>query len=312
MSTEPRWRLGYRPALDGLRGIAILLVLLCHSAIPYLGTLGPAGVTVFFTLSGYLITAILLQETSLGAFYWRRALRLLPALLVVVTFAVAAGVATRDDGLAALSYGYNWYRIAGYGQQGLEHAWSLSIEEQFYLVWPMIVLALRCKPRWLLSLTLSAIILVILWRGSLWLQGASTTRLYNGTDTRLDGLLVGAALAIQLSLEPAKAKASRFVILALIAVIGIGLLRYAIVVHVVGPALISTLTATVIATPPTTVATGCPTALWPYSVNAPTASISGTILLCGDWKNRWDSSGMSPHPRCWCSPPALPGCRGGT
>lgn len=147
------WRLGRRPALDGIRGLAILAVLLAHFDNPYTNPLtgaGAIGVTVFFTLSGFLITALMLDEYArsdrvrFGAFYRRRALRLLPALLVVLAFVVAVeavGAPTGVSpgmGLAVLFYYSNFWQLAHPGLNGLSQTWSLSIEEHFYLVWPVL------------------------------------------------------------------------------------------------------------------------------------------------------------------------------
>ena len=154
-----------KPALDGLRGIAVAAVVVNHlrpNALPG----GWLGVDVFFVLSGYLITSLLLTERTatgridLGRFYSRRARRLLPALfLVLVGVTVAARLAPdapgfndlRYDGLSALAYVANWHFIASGAKyfnaltpSPLQHLWSLSIEEQFYLAWPIaLVLVLR-------------------------------------------------------------------------------------------------------------------------------------------------------------------------
>jgi peptidoglycan/LPS O-acetylase OafA/YrhL len=149
------WRLGHRPALDGLRGVAIVLVLCAHFDNPWvqsLSGLGKVGVTVFFTLSGFLITALLLEEydrlgrVSLRAFYRRRARRLLPALIVVLLFVVAVQAAGRTLGVSrgmwfsVLLYSSNWWQLSHPSQNGLATMWSLAIEEQFYLVWPAVFL----------------------------------------------------------------------------------------------------------------------------------------------------------------------------
>src|SRR5262249_30013999 len=140
---------GYQPSLDGMRAVAIGLVLANHTGFFHAGRL---GVDVFFVLSGYLITAILLREFSttdrinLKKFYVRRALRLLPALflfLIVVNLASAyfqtsrEAAAVRMDSIAGLFYFANWRRAFGHDMGILGHLWSLSIEEQFYLLWPI-------------------------------------------------------------------------------------------------------------------------------------------------------------------------------
>lgn len=162
MHSGRTWRLGHRPALDGLRGVAILLVLAAHFdnriGNPVDGA-GTIGVTLFFTLSGFLITSLLLEEVasrgrvSLAAFYRRRAARLLPALFVLLGFAAANQFLWRPIGLSvdrivsvALYYSNYWQIHAGPDVpfDALSHTWSLAIEEQFYLVWPaLLILALR-------------------------------------------------------------------------------------------------------------------------------------------------------------------------
>jgi peptidoglycan/LPS O-acetylase OafA/YrhL len=179
---------------------------------------GYLGVDVFFVLSGFLITALLLSERdtngriSLARFYARRALRLLPALLAVlgalwlfttVTVVGDSAHRVRGDGLAALFYFANWRAAFGHapflGFMG--HAWSLSIEEQFYAVWPVLVvgaLALRGGRRSLVFvLALAGAIVPPLLRLAWWDDSAATmARLYYGLDTRADALFVGAVLAV--------------------------------------------------------------------------------------------------------------------
>jgi peptidoglycan/LPS O-acetylase OafA/YrhL len=212
------------PALDGLRGVAVVGVLAFH-----LGHLegGYLGVDLFFVLSGYLITSLLLAEhtdtgrISLPAFWARRARRLLPALFVVLA-AVAvyawtdpAGLvasALRADALATIAYVANWHEIAGdagywdlFSQPSLlDHTWSLAIEEQLYIVWPLVVVvALRFGRRALLATSLavaaaSALAMIVL-HGA----GDDTARTYFGTDTRAAAVLVGAALACWRGRRPA-------------------------------------------------------------------------------------------------------------
>ncbi|HEY0070789.1 MAG TPA: acyltransferase, partial [Chloroflexia bacterium] len=155
----PGGRLPYLPGLDGLRAIAVAGVLLYHAGMLWLPG-GFLGVEVFFVISGYLITSLLLSEwqrhgrTNLPAFWLRRARRLLPALFLVIavtlTFSVlflpeeVAGL--REDALAATGYVTNWYLV--FNQQSyfetmgrpslLQHLWSLAVEEQFYLLWPLL------------------------------------------------------------------------------------------------------------------------------------------------------------------------------
>ena len=140
---------GYEPSLDGVRAIAVLLVMVGHLGLVYAGGL---GVDIFFVLSGYLITAILVSEfsatgqISLKKFYARRALRILPAVILLllalnifVTISQPSDQAAtlRWDSLGALFYVANWLRAFGRDLGILGHLWSLSIEEQFYLLWPV-------------------------------------------------------------------------------------------------------------------------------------------------------------------------------
>ncbi len=166
---DPKTRLGYRPALDGLRAIAVLAVMMGH-AISSVAPGGFSGVRLFFVLSGFLITTLLVEEWSdrsnvrLGAFYMRRALRLLPALfflLIVYVIAVAVlegGTAVghlQSNVITIALYVANWkFVFQGHGGD-LGHLWSLSVEEQFYFVWPIgLVLMLRyLRPRTMLIVT---------------------------------------------------------------------------------------------------------------------------------------------------------------
>jgi len=222
----------YWPALDGMRGVAVLLVVAYHGERALAPRGGAIGVTMFFTLSGFLITTLLLREREasghirLGRFYWRRALRLLPALvtLVAATSAYAAVTGeferTLEAALPVLLYVGNWVRTLrdSEGLGLLEHTWSLSVEEQFYLVWPLAVLgaaALVSKARQaeaVLVLAVGGSLLSLWWRLQLWDPDAgrwSAARLYNGTDAVADQLLVGAALAAALALWDRRATQAR-------------------------------------------------------------------------------------------------------
>ncbi len=222
VGTEPSDR-RYWPALDGMRGVAVLLVLAYHGERSLAPRGGAIGVTMFFTLSGFLITTLLLRErektgrVSLPRFYWRRALRLLPALVVLV--AVTSGYAwvtgnqerTLDAALPVLLYVGNWMRTLrdSEGLGLLEHTWSLSVEEQFYLVWPLALLAAAAvvakarQAEAVLALAVGGSLLSLWWRLQLWDVDEprwSAARLYNGTDAVADQLLVGAALAAGLAI----------------------------------------------------------------------------------------------------------------
>ncbi len=213
------------PGLDGLRTLAIgVVVWHNYGAIPGLSSLpalnqlraGYIGVTLFFVISGFLITTVLLRGATgaspmrLRTFYARRAYRLLPALGVtlVILWLIAwlkPSVAshTVPASLAVLLYVHNlvWLRHPGppYGGDGWGHLWSLSVEEQYYLVWPVVVRAARRMPaRRFVGVLVAAILAVNIWRFVLWIRGASEQRLYLATDTRMDALLIGAAVACAL------------------------------------------------------------------------------------------------------------------
>lgn len=201
------WRLGHRPALDGLRGIAILLVMAAHAEVPGFAGGGWVGVTLFFVLSGFLITSLLVEEVgssghlSFARFYARRGLRLLPALAALILFwtlidtADGAGSPIRDA-LAATFYVANFFRAAGIQIGPLNHTWSLAIEEQFYLTWPLVLLLVWRLGGWRPALAICAGLgaLVIAWRFAL--ADAPVYRAEFGTDTRADAILFGCALAL--------------------------------------------------------------------------------------------------------------------
>ncbi len=222
---------GFVPALDGLRAIAVFGVMLYHGGAPAMAG-GFLGVNVFFVLSGFLITSLLLGEWAkrltirLGQFWARRARRLLPALLVMllgvaiyakVFVSPGAFANLRLDTLSSLFYVANWHFIfagANYfnltGQPSpLSHMWSLAIEEQFYIVWPPVVLVLlrlgeRLRPSrrlWpVLGVALAGALASAVDMRLSYFHGASITRLYEGTDTRSQDILVGAVLAIALAM----------------------------------------------------------------------------------------------------------------
>ena len=205
----------HRPELDGLRGIAILIVLGAHTGVPgFADGGGGAGVTLFFVLSGYLITSLLLAEKArtgrvdLRAFYIRRALRLFPALaavLVVVAIIAAAGLMpqTAREGvdyrvvvLGVIFYVVNWVAVAGQSIGMLGHAWSLAVEEQFYILWPTLLLfGLRFGRTRLVLVILLLAFLDTPYRLLLDLNGGSM-HVFVGTDSRGDALLLGCVLAL--------------------------------------------------------------------------------------------------------------------
>jgi peptidoglycan/LPS O-acetylase OafA/YrhL len=230
-------RLGYRPALDGVRGIAILLVIAWHAYNSPSG--GFLGVDLFFVLSGFLITSLLLQEwdlrggISLPHFYFRRALRLLPALVVVVACYVLLSVARYVHGTHTASDGselrdalegafFGALYISNIVQAtshllpaGIGHLWSLATEEQFYLLWPLALYgALRCGARSRgLALGLGGVIaLLFIHRLELVLRGAPQKRLYFGPDNTFDVILIGCLAGIWFSYGLPRAVAHRSVL----------------------------------------------------------------------------------------------------
>ena len=208
----PESRLGYRPELDGLRGIAILLVMAFHLGGWPRG--GELGVDLFFVLSGFLITTLLLEEwdargsVSLRQFYLRRYFRLFPALAVFIAFFVITVILFANDAVQmrltgavfGLTYTSNWVMAFNlpYPEWEIPHLWTLGIEEQFYLLWPP-VLVVFLRRRWgarqTMWLLFGIIVAVLAWRSYLYLQGADLSRLKFATDTRIDQLLVGCLAA---------------------------------------------------------------------------------------------------------------------
>lgn len=211
-------RLGYLPGLDGLRALAVLGVLFYHADMVWLPG-GFLGVEVFFVVSGYLITSLLLAEQeshnkiNLKNFWQRRARRLLPALFAMilgvlvymVLFLPDEVASIRGDVIAAFTYITNWYLIAAQksyfetiGRPSLlQHLWSLAVEEQFYLLWPLIFVFLltKLKTRGAMLVLMLGATLSALWMGVLYHPDTDPSRVYYGTDTRAFGLLIGAALA---------------------------------------------------------------------------------------------------------------------
>ena len=218
-------RLAYLPALDGVRACAVVAVMMFHGGIPHMDG-GFMGVDAFFVLSGFLITSLLVGEwrqtltIKLGAFWARRARRLLPALLLMMLFvAFFASVivpkgtygALRLDALSTLLYVSNWHFIlvnSNYfnetaASSPLLHTWSLAVEEQFYVIWPLVVLGVMHftrSLRALFALCCAAAIASATWMYLLYDGGLNTNRAYLGTDTRSQCLFIGCALAVGLVL----------------------------------------------------------------------------------------------------------------
>jgi peptidoglycan/LPS O-acetylase OafA/YrhL len=216
-------------SLDGLRAVALLIIMGYHFGVGWLQG-GFFSLDIFYVLSGYLITGLLLSEyrkrgaIKLSAFWLRRARRLLPALLIVlvavtlmVRFAEPQGLYPdfRMSALSALFYFSNWWQIAASGNyfvatgpvSPLTHTWSLAVEEQFYLIWPLVVLAVMHLSRRfarglrvLLVVSVVGVVASATEMALLYNPARNTTRLYFGTDTHAQSILVGAVLACVLTM----------------------------------------------------------------------------------------------------------------
>ena len=208
----------YLPGLDGMRALAVIAVVLFHSPLA-VATGGFLGVEVFFVISGYIITRALLTEReergriAIGRFWLRRARRLLPALFLLLAgvaawsafFAQGELAGLRRDMGAAFFYVTNWdlivtgenYFDSWERPSLLRHLWSLAVEEQFYLIWPLLLIGglAILRKRLLLALILAGAALSAGVMAALHEPGGGVSRIYYATDTRASGLLIGAALA---------------------------------------------------------------------------------------------------------------------
>jgi peptidoglycan/LPS O-acetylase OafA/YrhL len=247
---SPRATLRHVPALDGLRGVALLGVLLFHANAALPG--GFLGVDLFFVLSGFLITSLLLAEHRqtgrivLSSFWVRRARRLFPALLSLMPAIAIYGrflakpeelTGLRADALATLGYVANWRAIFSHksywdlfaAPSPLEHTWSLAIEEQFYIVWPLVVAVLlrRHTKRAVLGLAIGLTLLSMTLMVGLF-DASDSSRVYLGTDTRAAGILAGAALATVVSPDATRSCGKRgraapwLDVLGIVAAVGLG------------------------------------------------------------------------------------------
>lgn len=215
---EPRS--GRLSGLDGLRAIAVIAVVLYHffpDALPG----GFIGVDVFFVISGFLITGLLVSErartgrVSLRRFWQRRARRLVPPLVPLILVSCTAAwliggdvlVGLGGQLLGAVTFGYNWISIAGDASyfaadqpELFRNLWSLAVEEQFYVIWPLLLLALLLIRNARLRLALVALLAIasMLWMGVLYQPDGDPTRVYYGSDTHSFGLFTGATLALLL------------------------------------------------------------------------------------------------------------------
>ena len=215
-------KLHYEPALDGLRAIAVLAVIAYHMNLPWAGG-GLVGVIIFFVLSGYLITSLLLAEwrtshtINLKNFWFGRIRRLFPAIIfLILGCAIIFGILDhalltklRNDALPAIFSLTNWWYIlqdtsyfdALGAPSPLTHFWSLAIEEQFYLIWPILLLALlklKAKFSWIKNIVLALAVASCAAMALMFdpTPFADPSRAYYGTDTRAFSLLIGVYLAL--------------------------------------------------------------------------------------------------------------------
>jgi peptidoglycan/LPS O-acetylase OafA/YrhL len=218
LTSTPREFFGRTPGLDGIRAVAVLTVILFHTSVlrffqtPWLPG-GHAGVDLFFVLSGFLITSLLLRELAdnghirLLAFWGRRVLRLYPALVVVLA-ASTLYVSVRHENMGAqltsvasgAFYVANWRAIWGWaGNSDLGHLWSLSIEEQFYIFWPpvlILLIALKTRVSVVVTMLVAAIALVVVHRQMLIQSKYPDLFMELRTDCKVDTLLIGCLAAI--------------------------------------------------------------------------------------------------------------------
>ena len=233
--------LGYRPVLDGIRGFAVLAVLACHLSLPYAAS-GALGVDIFFTLSGFLITSILSEEwCKFGKirpdfFYIRRILRLYPALFLMVG-CVSLISPAKTYIISSLTYSTNWIMALNLAPLNLElgHTWTLAIEEQYYLLWPpILILILRTlQPRKAVIIPVLLAMLSVLVRVTLWTQYGDFWRINAGLDAHADGLLLGSALGLiyTFDLFPSSQRVKIFSVLIFTFLCGI--LMYTTVIQIV-------------------------------------------------------------------------------
>jgi peptidoglycan/LPS O-acetylase OafA/YrhL len=239
-------RFAYQPALDGLRAVAVSVVVLYHLDYGWMRG-GFMGVDAFFVLSGFLITSLLLREwrhtdrVHFGQFWSRRARRLLPAVFLMIAFAAVYGStivtsaelgSLRWDAVSGVLYYANWHFISS-GQSyfalfaapsPLTHLWSLAIEEQFYLVWPVVfaVVAARGRLRAVFAVCVGGIVVSQIVMVAMY-DPANPSRAYYATPARLNTLLVGCALAVLLMIRPDLIRRCSRALLTLIALVALAM-----------------------------------------------------------------------------------------
>lgn len=222
----------YMPGLDGVRAVAVIAIIIYHLNPQWLSG-GFLGVDTFFVISGYLITSLLLTEyhntgkIELMSFWLRRVKRLIPAVLFLVMGVIVLSLIfmpteiqkVRADSIAAIFYVSNWWYIMQnvdyfeqFAVQPLKHLWSLAIEEQFYLVFPIVLLSLLSFIRRLKSIRIIFLILLVISMIAmmvLYVPNENVARVYFGTDTRIQTLLMGVLLALVWPPFQLKAKVNR-------------------------------------------------------------------------------------------------------
>lgn len=222
----------YMPGLDGVRAVAVIAIIIYHLNPQWLSG-GFLGVDTFFVISGYLITSLLLTEyhntgkIELMSFWLRRVKRLIPAVLFLVMGVIVLSLIfmpteiqkVRADSIAAIFYVSNWWYIMQnvdyfeqFAVQPLKHLWSLAIEEQFYLVFPIVLLSLLSFIRRLKSIRIIFLILLVISMivmMVLYVPNENVARVYFGTDTRIQTLLMGVLLALVWPPFQLKAKVNR-------------------------------------------------------------------------------------------------------
>ncbi len=222
--------------LDGLRGVAILAVLIVHynehfvpdqgrgHVLRTLTDMGYLGVTLFFVLSGFLITRILVRTRDdpryFATFFKRRSLRIFPLYFAYLAF-VCLSSSVLGDWLGYGQYRLNSHSFSyliytnnigwglGYDHPSLIHLWSLAIEEQFYLAWPFVIYFI--PNRWLIPLCVAGFIGSFAYRVALLLANTGAETVYAATPSRIDGLLIGAAIGVMELNEVARARLSRWI-----------------------------------------------------------------------------------------------------
>lgn len=212
------------PAIDGLRAVAVALVAV-HHAFPQFLPGGFVGVDIFFVISGFVITRTLVSSDDINfrKFYVHRFFRIIPPVLPVLLFTAMMVAADRlgtnySDIIVALFSVMNWIRALEWSSGGaLGHFWSLSVEEQFYLLWPLLLSLMVRRGLNSTPYLLWAIIVLTMWQIALYLVTGNAERVYNGFDTRVAQLLAGCILAVASNAW----RVGRIAVLASIAVLGI-------------------------------------------------------------------------------------------